>query len=303
MNIDDLRLFVDVARLGSFAAAARARNADPSAISRAIAALETELRLRLFQRTTRKVVLTDEGALVLEKVSSLVDDLDAVCEDARALVNAPTGRLRMTASNAFAATCITPLLPQFRKQYPGLKLELVLSDDNLDLVKERIDLAVRLGATTDQTLSGYKLFETRYRVCVSPTYAKQSQVLRHPADLSNHRCLLFPFGDFRSRWTFKSLDKGVTEVVSVDGDLITSSALTLKSCAIDGMGPTLLPSWLVDQDIAAGRLLSVFDRYRVTATSYDTAAWILYPSRSFIPAKVKAVTAFMRANLKNRTPR
>src|SRR3954471_18994476 len=131
MNIDDLKLFVEIARKGGFAAAARARNVDPSAISRAVAALESDIGVRLFHRSTRKVSLTEAGDKLLAHLSAALDDLDAACEEARAVVNSSAGTLRMTASNAFGPTCIAPVLPTFRQLYPHLKLELILNDDNL----------------------------------------------------------------------------------------------------------------------------------------------------------------------------
>ena len=299
MDIDDLRLFVDVARLEGFSAAARARNADPSAISRSIAALEDSIGVRLLHRTTRQVTLTEAGELFFARVAPLVDDFDATCDEARSIASGPTGTLRMTASNAFGPTCIAPLLPEFHALYPRLRLELVLSDDNLDLVADRIDLAVRLGLPTDTSLARVKLFDTHYRVCVAPSYLARAPALKSPADLAQHRALLFPFGDFRSRWTFQSAADGSAETVAVDGDLITASALTLKGCAIAALGPTLLPHWLVDEDIAAGRLINAFPGYRVSATSFETAAWILYPTRSYLPGKVKAMADFLRSRLRH----
>jgi DNA-binding transcriptional LysR family regulator len=301
MNIEDLRLFVDVARLGGFAAAARTRNVDPSAISRSIASLEEAIQVRLFQRTTRQVSLTEAGDLLFSRMARLVDEFDASCDDARSISSGPSGTLRMTASNAFGSTCIAPLLPDFLAQYPKLKLELILSDDNLDLVADRIDLAVRLGSTIDTTLTGSKLFDTHYRVCVSRTYFSRSPALKVPHDIAKHRALLFPFGDFRSRWTFHSKsDASAMEQVAVDGDIVTASALTLKSCAIAGLGPALLPNWLVDDDIASGKLIDAFPNHRVTASSFETAVWIVYPSRNYLPGKVKAMSDFLRSRLRNR---
>src|SRR5262245_3371684 len=125
MDVTELQLFLDVARLGGFAQAARARNADPSAISRSIAALEREIGVRLFQRTTRRVALTEAGTLFFSRVELLVKDLDSVCDDARALTAGPAGTLRLTASNAFGPTCIAPVLHEFTSRYPAVKLELV----------------------------------------------------------------------------------------------------------------------------------------------------------------------------------
>jgi len=300
MNIDDLRLFIDVARLGSFAEAARRRNADPSAVSRTIAALEDEVGVRLLQRTTRRVRPSESGEVFLARIAILVDELQAAGEDARGVAEGAAGTLRLTASSAFGPTCLAPVLAEFRERHPQVSLDLLLSDEQFDLVEQRLDMAIRLGPADDTRLTGVKLFDTQYRVCASPAYLARVKRLASPADLASHRCLLFPFADFRRRWTFER--RGKSEVIGVDGDLVTSSALTLRICALAGMGPSLLPSWLVDGDIRAGALRNLFGDYRVTATTFDTAAWILYPSRHYVPAKVRAMTEFLRVKLSRFAP-
>lgn len=296
MNIDDLRLFVEVARRGGFAAVARARNADPAAVSRAISGLEARLGVRLFQRTTRRFALTEAGSLFLERIDILLDDFDGARDDARSVAEGPSGVLRLTASNAFGPMCIAPLLGEFCQRFPKVSIDLSLSDEPLDLVAERIDIAIRLGPLSGPGMVGIKLFDTCYRVCASPAYLAASP-LPAPATLTTRRCLLFPFTDFRTHWTFVAPD-GTSEIVAVDGDLVTSSALSLRAAAIAGMGPTLVPHWLVDADIACGDLIDVFPEFRVSATTFDTAAWLLYPSRNYLPAKVQAMSEFLLEHLR-----
>lgn len=155
-----MRMFVEVARRGSFAAAARDRDVDPSSVSRAVALLEEELGVRLFQRTTRRVALTEAGEIYLARVTALVDELDFARDEARGVSTGPVGTLRLTASVAFGNTCLVPLLPEFRERYPGVKLELLLTDTVLDLVAERVDLAIRLGRRFDADFIATKLFDT-----------------------------------------------------------------------------------------------------------------------------------------------
>jgi len=292
MEMDQLRLFVEVARRGNFAAVARDRAIDPSSVSRVIAALETELGVRLFQRTTRRFSLTEAGDAYLSRVEPLLNDLEHARDEIRAGSNGPSGILRMTASLAFGRQCLVPLLSQFRAQFPRLKLELLLADGNLDLVGERIDLAVRLGPRLDTTLVGVKLCDTRYRVCASPGYLR-NKPLRRPQELAHHRCLLVTLPEFRTRWLFRH-PTGEVEPVPVDGDLIVSNPLALRDCVIAGMGPALLADWLTDEDVAAGRLVELFPRYRVTATDFETAAWLVYPSRTYLPNKVRATIDFLK---------
>jgi DNA-binding transcriptional LysR family regulator len=179
MDITTLSIFVEVMRRGSFAAVAKDRNVDPSSISRLIASLEEELGIRLFQRSTRQLTATEGGRVYFEKVEPLVEELEHARLAARDVSVGPSGTLRISTTVAFGQICLVPLLPDFRNSYPGLALELVLTDSNLDLIGERIDVAIRLGPRLDLGYVGAKLFSTRYRVCASPAYvARQGRPSR-----------------------------------------------------------------------------------------------------------------------------
>ncbi|MBI3562362.1 MAG: LysR family transcriptional regulator [Gammaproteobacteria bacterium] len=296
MDIENMRLFVEVARRGNFATVARDRDIDPSSVSRAIVLLEDTLGVRLLQRSTRRVALTEAGEIYLSRIVPLLDDLDRARDAARGVSTGPSGSLRMTASVAFGTTCLIPLLPAFRQQYPDVKLELQLTDTILDLVAERIDLALRLGRQVDANFIAVKLFDTRYRVCASPAYLKDKQAPQAPADLQQHRCLLIALPEFRSRWLFRDPRGTVTEI-PVHGDITILNALALRACALAGMGPVLLANWLIDADIAEGRLVDLFPEYRVSVADFDTAAWLLYPSRAHLPNKVRVMIDFLKQHL------
>lgn len=296
MDVENLRIFVEVCRRGSFASVARDRNVDPSSISRVVASLEEELGTRLFQRSTRRMSLTEAGNVYLGRVEALVDELEHARDEVLAVSACPVGTLRLTVTVAFGHQCLLPLLPTFRALFPALKLELLLTDTYLDLVSERVDLAVRLGPNLDTNLIGVKLFNTRYHVCVSPAYLAREKSLHVPEDIGNHKCLLFPLPEFRSRWLFRDTAGKVSEV-PVDGDVVISSALALRECARVGMGPALLADWLIGDDLAQGRLIDPYPGYHVAATDFQTAAWLLYPSRSYLPDKVRVMIDFLKVNL------
>ena len=181
MDLNALRLFVAAARELSFAAVAQERDLNPSSVSRSIAQLETQLGLRLFHRTTRTMSLTEAGELYLARVAAIIDELDAAEEQARLVSTTPTGTLRLTASVAFGERVIVPLLPDFRARYPELKLELLFTDANLDLVGEGVDLALRLGPRPGGELVATRLFDTAYRVVASPDYLAGHAPIRRPA--------------------------------------------------------------------------------------------------------------------------
>lgn len=296
MDFENLRIFVEVIRRGSFAAVARDRNVDPSSVSRAVASLEEELGSRLIQRSTRRMGLTEAGNLFFGRVEVLVDELDQARDELLEAGARPVGTLRLTATVSFGHLCLLPWLPKFRALYPALKLELLFTDTTLDLVSERVDLAIRLGTNPDTSLIGVKLFNTRYRVCASPAYLARGKPLCVPQDLSNHPCLSFALPEFRTRWLFRD-SAGTVSEVPIDGDVVISSALALRECALAGMGPTLLANWLIDDDLAQGRLVDPFPEYHVTATNFETAVWLLYPSRSYLPNKVRVMIDFLKQNL------
>lgn len=292
MNLDALDLFIEVARQGSFAAAARRRGLDPSAVSRTIAGLEAQVGARLFQRTSRAMTLTEAGELYLSRLPGVVDELTRLRDEAASLRADPVGVLRMTASVAFGERCLTPLLPAFRESFPRLKLELLLTDSNLDLVTERIDLAVRLGPSVRADVIGVKLIPTRYHVVASPEYIRREGPLATPMDLKKRSCLLLSLPEFRTRWIFRAASEDIN--VPVSGSFVISSPLALRRATIEGMGPTLLPNWLIEHDLANGRLIDLFPNHAVTATTFETAAWLLYPSREYLSRKTRSAIAFFR---------
>ena len=296
MDTRDLALFAETARLGSFAAVAKLRGLDPSAVSRAIAGLETDLGLRLFQRSTRRLSLTEAGDSYLARALPLIEELARIGTEARAAQSLPSGTLRLTASVTFGQARIVPLLGAFRARHPQIGLECLFTDANLDLVADRIDLAVRLAPAVEGDVVAARLMDTRYRVVASPGYLAAAAPLQRPADLDHHRVLMFMLRPFRTRWLFRDRSGQVSEQ-PVRGDIMLSPAGTLREAAIAGLGPALLPDWLVDGDIAAGRLVRCLPAWDATATTFDTGAWLVYPSRSFLPAKVRAMIDFLRQML------
>ncbi|MGF1477787.1 MAG: LysR family transcriptional regulator [Geminicoccaceae bacterium] len=303
MEIETLRLFVDVANRLSFAAVAADRGVNPSSVSRAIAHLEGALGVRLLQRSTRRMTLTESGQAFRARVTDILDEYDQAVDQAQSSARGAAGTLRLTASVAFGERVITPLVPAFRATYPAVKLELLFTDANLDLVSNGIDLAVRLGHGVEGDLIASKLIPTRYRVCASPAYLADAAPINAPADLEHHPCVLFTLPAYRTAWRFRSRGDGAAEtVVPVSGDIAVSSALSLRSAVLSGLGPGLLADWLVGDDIEAGRLTRLLPDFEVTATEFDTAAWLVYPSRAYLPSKVRVMIDFLRAQLRPFSP-
>lgn len=276
---------------------AKALGTDPSSVSRTIAGLEAELGVRLFQRTTRRLSLTEAGDLYITRAQPLLEELTRVGVEAREVRAEPRGTLRLTASVTFGQSMLLPLLPAFRQAYPNIAIECLFTDQNLDLISDRIDLAIRLAPAIEGDVIAARLMTTRYRVVGAPAYLADCPPVNDPADLRDHRLLLFPFKPFRTRWLFRDDHGDVTEV-PVSGDIVISPAGAILEAARMGLGLALLPNYLTDNDFASGRLCHVLPNFQVTATSFDTGAWLVYPSRSYLPAKTRAMIDFLRANLK-----
>lgn len=301
MELDTLGTFIDVMRRGSFAAVARERDVAPSSISRAIAGLEAELGLRLFQRTTRRLAPTEAGLLYFERIEPLVGELSRAHQQAVDVGESPRGTLRVTAPVSFSQRVLLPLLPELLERHPQLHVELMLTDAMIDLVAERIDVALRLGRLADSDLVARRLGGFDFTVCAAPGYLERRGRPRRPSDLKGHECLVFSMGGLRSQWRFRRRDE-VTEV-GVGGRCVLTHALAIAQCAARGLGIALLPRWTVAQQIAAGELVELLTSYEVTATDFAPAIWLLYPSRSYLPLKVRAFTDFLQEHLRGQAPK
>ncbi len=293
MDMDSARVFVNVMKQGSFAAVARQRGMDPSSISRSISNLEGELGFRLFQRTTRKLAPTEAGAEYFDRIERLIGEFDLAGEAALDLVSSPTGTLRVTACTSFGQRVLAPILPELRVRYPDLTIDLQLADHTVDIVEDKIDLAVRFGQKPEGDFIVSRLVPRHFRVCASPAYVERHGRPANPRELEHRDCLLFSFPGYNSAWKFRRSGEDDFEV-PVTGHVLISHGVTMTRCAVTGLGPALLPDWLCAEEIKAGELIDLFPDHACTATEFDTSAWLVYPSRSYVPLKLRAFIDFLR---------
>ncbi|NOY73852.1 MAG: LysR family transcriptional regulator [Gammaproteobacteria bacterium] len=297
MEIASLKTFIEVVRRGSFSAVAHDHNVSPSSVSRVVAKLESELGTRLFQRSTRRLEPTEAGNYYFEHIEHLIEKLEQAGQGCIGLNEVPQGTLRITAPVAFGQLVLAPLLPAFSKIYPQLEFELLFTDKLLDLLAERVDLAIRLGTLEDSASVATRIFDEEFVICASSGYLKQHGNPHIPTEITKHECLHFPMSNF-AHWHF--LDKrGDTNTVSVRSRWRMTNSVTLKTFAQSGMGLTFLPRWAVWQELRTGELIQLFTNYKVTAANLDTAAWLLYPSRSYLPLKVRVLIDFLKEKLRN----
>ncbi len=292
MNLDSLNLFVDAMRFGNFAEVARLHDMAPSSVSRAIASLEQELGVRLFQRTTRKLTPTEAAAAFFHRINPVITEIDAARDAARDQTRQPGGTLRVTAPAVFASRCIVPLLPVLATTYPQLSLELIIDEGYLDLIEQRIDIAIRLGTLSDSSVVARRLAAMEFYLCASPAYLDRKGGPTEPHQIVDHESLLFPRAGYDLDWLFRAAD-GSIDRISIQGRYLITHSESILQCALAGMGLALLPDWLVSDAIESGALLRLFPEYDITATDFDSAIWLLYPSRSYLPLKSRLFIDFL----------
>ncbi|WP_043918820.1 LysR family transcriptional regulator [Jannaschia aquimarina] len=296
MDIELLRSFSTIAQRGSFAAVAREEGVDPSSVSRRIGALEAEVGVRLFDRTTRRLNLTEAGRLYLERVRTALDALDEAADAARDAISDPSGLLRVTTSVAFGERWLMPRITSFREAHPRVEIGMRLTDAVVDIAAEGIDVALRLGREVEGAFVAARLFDVRYRAVASPGYLDRAGRPDRPADLARHDGILFALPRFGSAWRFRGGPEGPVEEVRPRPALAISNALAIRRAALDGLGVALLADWTIRSDLASGDLVDLFPALEGSATDFDAAAWVVYQSRSYVPARLRAFVDHLRAH-------
>ncbi|MEP1741928.1 MAG: LysR family transcriptional regulator [Kangiellaceae bacterium] len=285
MDLTSIQLFIDVMKYQSFANVARVRNIDPSSVSRTIRKLEINLGFRLFQRTTRKLAPTEAGQAYFNQVNELVDALVVAGEQALDLSNQPVGTLRVTACTSFGQKMLVPILPIMKKKYPKLSIDLVLTDSQIDIVEQKIDVAVRFGSQPTGDFVYSKLAPRIFKVCASPEFVKNNPITDDPNCISTLDCLRFSIPGYRDYWKFRLPNKKEIKV-PVSGNLLISHGMTMTASAVANLGIALLPDWLCRDEIASGKLIDLFPEYDCAASDFDTYMWLVHPNKDYMPLKV-----------------
>ncbi len=287
-NLEGLPVFVRAVREGSFSAAARALGLTPSAVSKQIGRLEDQLTVRLFNRTTRRLSLTEEGAAFYERASRILIDL----EDAAAAVSSHRtvvrGRLRVTLPTAFGILHLLPVLPTFLARHPELTLEFDLNDRFVNMIEEGFDIALRVGDLEDSSLIGRRLAANRRVLAAAPTYLAARPAPQRPADLAAHNCLVYTYRAQRYDWHLID-ERGQECSVSVAGNLETNNPMMLHAAALGGLGVILSPLWLIGPDIKAGRLQRLLPDHHWP----DSAIQAVYPPGRHLSARVRSFVDFL----------
>jgi DNA-binding transcriptional LysR family regulator len=231
-----------------------------SSVTRQVDALEEDLGTLLLNRSTRSITLTDAGESYVEHAVRILADLESANLEVSETTGPPRGHMRVSLPVAFARLHVAPAIPEFLRAYPGIELDLTVTDSVVNLVEERLDLAVRIGSLESSSLLARKLTPHRRLVCASPDYLEEHGEPLSPADLSGHNCLTFS----DRIWRFSGRSE---ETIRVSGNLRANNSEILREAAIGGTGLILAPSWLVGADIEAGRLRAILTDWEANPSS------------------------------------
>lgn len=276
-------VFVRTAEKLNFAAAARDLKLTRAMVSKYVADLEQHLGTRLFQRTTRRVSLTEAGRTLAARAATLIEAVGETEDEVRELHTQLRGRLRVNAPVTFGSQFVTPVVARFLKDHPAVDIDLTLNDRTVDLVEEGYDIVIRIGRPQDSTLIARHLAPARLVVAGAPSYLKTSGVPRIPADLRRHNCLGYAYWSLRDEWPLTP-PGGRTERVRVKGSLASNSGDALREAAIQGLGLIMAPAFSISADLRDGRLQEVL-RGQAPA---DLAIQALYAPGSAPTAKLRA---------------
>jgi len=293
-DLGELAAFVALAETGSFVAAARRLGRDPTAISRRVQGLERRLGVRLAERSTRRVALTEAGGAFLERLRPLLEDLRAAESEASALAKGePRGRLRIALPSAFGRLWIAPSLSKFLALHPGVTLEAQFSNAYVDMVGEGFDLAVRLGSLPDSRLVARKVAERHRLLCAAPAYLAEHGAPQTPADLVRHSCLRFTDKPNPHVWEFVA-GNGDLQVVPISGPFASDDAEALVQAGVAGAGVVYATDWLVGRELVDGRLIRLLEDWRMPD---EGGVYVVTPSRSGLPTKTRAFSDWIAAHL------
>ena len=293
MDLNRITVFVRVVEAGSFTGAAAVLGLRKSSASRSVAALEADLGIRLLQRTTRKLSLTDAGRAFYDRARDALAGLDEARNAVSSLGAAPRGLVRITAPVDLAAD-LAAVTTVFLRAHPDVRVETLLTARYVDLVKEGFDLAIRAGSLADSSLLARKLGESEFGLFASPAYLDAAGRPRRLADLARHECVLYRAGSATARWRLSG-PRG-DEEVSVRGRVDTDELAFVRAMVLAGFGIALLPvSTMIRPLVASGVLERVLPRYALRGA----VVHVVWPSRRFEPAAV----ALFREALAEALPR
>ena len=291
-DLSGLTALLAVAEKSSFTAAAAQLRLTPSALSQSVSALEQRVGVRLLQRTTRSVGLTEAGARFLSRVQPALASVQAAFESLDEQRGRPAGTVRLNVPRMASSSIIEPLLAEFLSTYPELRLDITLDDGLVDIVKGGFDAGIRIGELLDKDMVGVRIgADLRIAVVGSPSYFAQHGKPKHPRDLHRHSCINYRRISSGSIYRWEFTDQGREIAIAVDGRVTTNDNSVMIRAALDGMGIAYLTESSAAEAIASKRLVRVLTRF----CPPFPGLFLYYPSRTQVPPKLRALIDFLRA--------
>lgn len=289
-ELSRIRTFIKVVESGSFSAAAR-HVSSISSVTRQIKSLEDELGVRLIQRSTRSLSLTEPGRRFYERVTAIAHDLHNAKSEAQSFQDTVKGVLRVSLRVTAGPTIIVPALPRLLSRYPELRIDVSLSDEQQDLIAANIDVAVWMGHVRDSDIVARRLTPGRRVVCGSPAYFAQHGIPQRPEDLGRHNCVVYSAHSYTNHWGFTK--DGRTQDIEVNGSMRSDNGLVLLSSALAGVGLIVVHDWMVRLPVANGQLVRVLDDYTVNPRPGEAELFAVYPSSRGMSRKVRVFVDFL----------
>ncbi len=286
-RFQEMRAFTTVVEAGSFVRAAELLEVSKTAVSRLVADLEARLGTRLLHRTTRKLSLTPEGEVFLERCRRLLQDLEEAEAELSAHAGEAVGQLRINVPVTFGLLHLAPLWPAFMAMHPKVALDVTLADRVVDLVDEGYDLAVRIARLQTSSLVSRQLTSTRLVLCASPEYLQRHGAPEHPADIARHAVISYTLLSTGDQWEFDGPQGEVS--VKVSPRMRTNSGDTCCAPALQHQGIVLQPTFLVSPHLASGALVEILPQYR----AMELGVYAVYPSRKHLTPKVRVLIDFL----------
>lgn len=292
-RIELMKTYLAVADAGSFTQAADKLNITPQLTSKYIRALEDNLGSQLFNRSTRRVSLTQTGAAYYDRCARLVQDFDELTAAVRQDHHVPRGKLRVTAPIDFGELHLIDALSEFANAFPEISINLTLTDRFLDMLEESIDVAIRIGSLEDSSLIARRIGTAPIVFCASPAYLANHLNPKHPRDLLEHDCIVDTNFKLQGNWPF--LVDGRPQRVAVSGRFQVNSPSAARRLALNGQGIALVPSYIISKDIKAGRLQTLLDEFSAS----DLAIHAVYPETRHLSAKSRSFVDFVATRFKS----
>ena len=285
-----MEVFARVAEVKGFSEAARRLGQSKSSVSKHVSALENHLGVRLLNRTTRRLSLTEAGVAYYDWCRRIAADMETAEESVTRLHTEPRGHLKVNAPMSFGRLHLAPMIPGFLERYPHVTVEMAMDDRLIDLIEEGFDLAVRITNLADSSLIARRMATSRSVTCASPAYLEKHGVPKTPADLADHNCLIYSYNPAGDRWRFSDQDGDHT--VRVSGNLWANSGDALQAAALAGLGMLSSPDFIVGDDLRAGRLKPVLEEFQRP----ELPIYAVYPHQRHVTAKLRIFIDYMTKN-------